>query len=191
MVCRVAPSFLRFGNFELRRRAAIPSCGATGRLLHPPRLPPHRGRADQRARTWFAQVCERTATMVAHWMRVGFVHGVMNTDNMSILVSPSITPTAGSTIRPGLDAQHHRCAGPPLPVRPAAGGVLEPGALAVPCRRCSTLSKAARGPAGFNRYLARRRRENIVGKLGLCRVPRRRRCLDAGPAGVVAAVRST
>jgi uncharacterized protein YdiU (UPF0061 family) len=34
---------------------------------------------------WFAQVCVRTAVMVAHWMRVGFVHGVMNTDNMSIL----------------------------------------------------------------------------------------------------------
>jgi len=34
---------------------------------------------------WFAQVCERTARMVAQWMRVGFVHGVMNTDNMSIL----------------------------------------------------------------------------------------------------------
>src|SRR4029453_18079309 len=34
---------------------------------------------------WFAQVCERTAHLVAHWMRVGFVHGVMNTDNMSIL----------------------------------------------------------------------------------------------------------
>ena len=34
---------------------------------------------------WFAQVCERTARMVADWMRVGFVHGVMNTDNMSIL----------------------------------------------------------------------------------------------------------
>ncbi len=34
---------------------------------------------------WFAEVCERTAVMVAHWMRVGFVHGVMNTDNMSIL----------------------------------------------------------------------------------------------------------
>jgi uncharacterized protein YdiU (UPF0061 family) len=30
-------------------------------------------------------VCERTATLMAHWMRVGFVHGVMNTDNMSIL----------------------------------------------------------------------------------------------------------
>ncbi|MGH8677485.1 MAG: protein adenylyltransferase SelO family protein, partial [Burkholderiales bacterium] len=34
---------------------------------------------------WFAQVCERTARMIAHWMRVGFVHGVMNTDNLSIL----------------------------------------------------------------------------------------------------------
>jgi uncharacterized protein YdiU (UPF0061 family) len=34
---------------------------------------------------WFSQVCELTAAMVAGWMRVGFVHGVMNTDNMSIL----------------------------------------------------------------------------------------------------------
>jgi uncharacterized protein YdiU (UPF0061 family) len=34
---------------------------------------------------WFAQVCERTAYTIAQWMRVGFVHGVMNTDNMSIL----------------------------------------------------------------------------------------------------------
>ena len=32
-----------------------------------------------------AEVCRRTAVMVVHWMRVGFVHGVMNTDNMSIL----------------------------------------------------------------------------------------------------------
>jgi uncharacterized protein YdiU (UPF0061 family) len=34
---------------------------------------------------WFNDVCERTADMIVHWMRVGFVHGVMNTDNMSIL----------------------------------------------------------------------------------------------------------
>jgi uncharacterized protein YdiU (UPF0061 family) len=33
----------------------------------------------------FAEVCRRTAEMIVHWMRVGFVHGVMNTDNMSIL----------------------------------------------------------------------------------------------------------
>ncbi len=34
---------------------------------------------------WFHEVCRRTAVMLAHWMGVGFVHGVMNTDNMSIL----------------------------------------------------------------------------------------------------------
>ena len=34
---------------------------------------------------WFAEVSEKTLEMVLHWMRVGFVHGVMNTDNMSIL----------------------------------------------------------------------------------------------------------
>jgi uncharacterized protein YdiU (UPF0061 family) len=34
---------------------------------------------------WFATVAERTAVLMAHWMRVGFVHGVMNTDNLSIL----------------------------------------------------------------------------------------------------------
>ena len=34
---------------------------------------------------WFAEICQRTADMVVHWMRVGFVHGVLNTDNMSIL----------------------------------------------------------------------------------------------------------
>jgi len=37
---------------------------------------------------WFAEICRRTALMIAQWMRVGFVHGVMNTDNMSILASP-------------------------------------------------------------------------------------------------------
>src|SRR5690606_28527552 len=34
---------------------------------------------------WFEEVCARTAMMMIEWMRVGFVHGVMNTDNMSIL----------------------------------------------------------------------------------------------------------
>jgi uncharacterized protein YdiU (UPF0061 family) len=34
---------------------------------------------------WFSEVCRRTAEMIVHWQRVGFVHGVMNTDNMSIL----------------------------------------------------------------------------------------------------------
>jgi uncharacterized protein YdiU (UPF0061 family) len=34
---------------------------------------------------WFREVCKITAEMIVHWQRVGFVHGVMNTDNMSIL----------------------------------------------------------------------------------------------------------
>ncbi len=88
IVCRVAPSFIRFGNFELPAargdlnlltslvdftiRRDFPA------LASEPDL-------DVRRERWFREVCERTAVMVAHWMRVGFVHGVMNTDNMSIL----------------------------------------------------------------------------------------------------------
>jgi len=40
---------------------------------------------DERQGHWFVDICERTARLRVHWMRVGFVHGVMNTDNMSIL----------------------------------------------------------------------------------------------------------
>jgi uncharacterized protein YdiU (UPF0061 family) len=39
----------------------------------------------ERRAAWLAEVCERTARLMVHWMRVGFVHGVMNTDNMSVL----------------------------------------------------------------------------------------------------------
>ena len=86
IVCRVAPSFIRFGNFEL------PASRGDNALLRQladfcvRRDFPHlQGSGETLYGDWFAQVCERTAAMVAHWMRVGFVHGVMNTDNMSIL----------------------------------------------------------------------------------------------------------
>jgi len=87
VVCRASPSFIRFGHFELPHsrgdapllRRLVDFC--IGRDY------PHLGAMPEEAKhaEWFAQVCERTAVMVAHWMRVGFVHGVMNTDNMSIL----------------------------------------------------------------------------------------------------------
>jgi len=86
IVCRVAPSFIRFGNFELpasRGDVALLKqlMGFTIRRDFPELDPATElGQAE-----FFAQVCERTATLMAHWMRVGFVHGVMNTDNMSIL----------------------------------------------------------------------------------------------------------
>ena len=47
---------------------------------------PHLGEPSPKTYiVWFEEVCRRTAEMIVHWMRVGFVHGVMNTDNMSIL----------------------------------------------------------------------------------------------------------
>jgi uncharacterized protein YdiU (UPF0061 family) len=88
IVCRVAPSFIRFGNFELP--ASRRDLGLLEQLVaftikrDFPEL--GFGAAEEETRAeWFGRVCERTARMVADWMRVGFVHGVMNTDNMSIL----------------------------------------------------------------------------------------------------------
>ncbi|HEY7497498.1 MAG TPA: YdiU family protein, partial [Vicinamibacterales bacterium] len=91
IVCRVAPSFIRFGNFELP--AARGDAALLTRLLEftirrdfPELVEAHGDRDFERLKSeWFSIVCERTATMIAEWMRVGFVHGVMNTDNMSIL----------------------------------------------------------------------------------------------------------
>ncbi|WP_267223833.1 protein adenylyltransferase SelO [Dyella silvae] len=86
IVCRVAPSFIRFGNFELP--AARGDTALLRRLANftiARDFPELKGEGEPLYAEWFAQVCERTAVMVAHWMRVGFVHGVMNTDNMSIL----------------------------------------------------------------------------------------------------------
>ena len=91
IVCRVAPSFIRFGNFELP--AARGDTALLDQLIdftverdYPALFAAHAGGPrEARNAAWFAEICERTAGMVAHWMRVGFVHGVMNTDNMSIL----------------------------------------------------------------------------------------------------------
>ena len=86
IVCRVAPSFLRFGHYQL------PASRGENDLLRAlvdftlRRDFPHlSGEGEALYGAWFADVCRRTAVMVAHWMRVGFVHGVMNTDNMSVL----------------------------------------------------------------------------------------------------------
>ena len=91
IVCRVAPSFIRFGTFQLpASRSDWPLLNQlidfTIRRDFAELLAGGADRPSEELRAeWFAQVCERTAAMVAGWMRVGFVHGVMNTDNMSIL----------------------------------------------------------------------------------------------------------
>lgn len=86
VVARVAPTFIRFGNFEMMTAMGE---GDNLRALadyvirrHYPEL--GEPSPDTYVR-WFEEVCRRTAVMVVHWMSVGFVHGVMNTDNMSIL----------------------------------------------------------------------------------------------------------
>jgi uncharacterized protein YdiU (UPF0061 family) len=74
IVCRVAPSFVRFGNFQILEDE------------------PKKRLVDYVVRNyfpehddWFHEVCRRTALLMVDWMRLGFVHGVMNTDNLSIL----------------------------------------------------------------------------------------------------------
>ncbi|WP_198085039.1 YdiU family protein [Variovorax sp. E3] len=89
VVTRVAPSFIRFGHFEhfaanqredeLRALADYvidryyPACRTTDRF---------KGNAYA---AFLEAVSERTAALLAQWQAVGFCHGVMNTDNMSIL----------------------------------------------------------------------------------------------------------
>lgn len=85
VVCRVAPSFLRFGNYELL--AARNEIETLRRLADftVRTLFPHLGEPSPEVYgQWFAEICRTTAELMVHWQRVGFVHGVMNTDNMSV-----------------------------------------------------------------------------------------------------------
>ena len=85
IVCRVAPSFTRFGNFQIL--AARKETELLRQLVDytiETDFPDLAASEADRYGVWFREVCERTADLVVHWMRVGFVHGVMNTDNMSI-----------------------------------------------------------------------------------------------------------
>ena len=84
IVMRTAPSFLRFGSFEMPAAAkeAENLQQLAGWTIE--RYYPHITGEDKIIR-WFSEVTERTARLMAEWMRVGFVHGVMNTDNMSVL----------------------------------------------------------------------------------------------------------
>ncbi|MDX2053704.1 MAG: YdiU family protein [Polyangiaceae bacterium] len=86
IVCRTSPSFLRFGNFELpahRNDVALLKQWVDFAIQRDfPELGPP---TPEACIAWLTAIAERTARLVVHWMRVGFVHGVMNTDNMSIL----------------------------------------------------------------------------------------------------------
>lgn len=86
IVCRVSSSFVRFGSFEIL--AARREKDNLKQLLDfvIEEYYPNLGAPSQTTYVnFFRELMERTLAMIVHWERVGFVHGVMNTDNMSIL----------------------------------------------------------------------------------------------------------
>jgi uncharacterized protein YdiU (UPF0061 family) len=118
VVCRVAPSFIRFGNFQLfaaRKDKVNLQKLADYTISHFHKDITETGKDKYIA--FFQKVVHASLEMVIEWQRVGFVHGVMNTDNMSILgltidygpygwlegYDPSWTPNT-------TDSQHHRYA---------------------------------------------------------------------------------
>ncbi|TMW86367.1 hypothetical protein EJD97_021486 [Solanum chilense] len=102
IVCRVAQSFLRFGSYQLHASRAKKDFELVRALAdyairyHFPHLENMTRSESISANTdvdltsnkyaaWAVEVAERTASMIARWQDVGFTHGVMNTDNMSVL----------------------------------------------------------------------------------------------------------
>ncbi|MDM3404482.1 protein adenylyltransferase SelO [Citrobacter sp. Cb019] len=85
MLIRVAQSHMRFGHFEhfyYRREPEKVRQLADFAIRY--YWPQWQEEADK-YQLWFNDVVTRTATLIADWQAVGFAHGVMNTDNMSIL----------------------------------------------------------------------------------------------------------
>jgi len=86
VVCRVAPSFIRFGNFQIfASRGDIGNLKLLADYTIRHFYPEIESNGSEKYFKFFKAVSSRTMKMIVGWQRVGFVHGVMNTDNMSIL----------------------------------------------------------------------------------------------------------
>jgi len=85
MLMRISPSHLRFGHFEhffySQQQDKVQQLADYAIRHHWP----HLTEDAERYQLWFTDVVLRTARLIALWQSVGFAHGVMNTDNMSIL----------------------------------------------------------------------------------------------------------
>ncbi|KAF8058303.1 selO [Scenedesmus sp. PABB004] len=90
VVCRVAPSFVRFGTFQLPASRGGDEMALVGKLAdyvirhHYPELQAVAAGAE-RYEALLREVSARTGRLVAMWQTLGWVHGVLNTDNCSIL----------------------------------------------------------------------------------------------------------
>ena len=107
VVCRVAPVLRALRQLpDPRRATARPSCSSelADYVIRAATIP------GLDYAEFFQEVCRRTALLMVDWMRLGFVHGVMNTDNMSILgADHRLRPLRlARRLRPAVDAEHHR-----------------------------------------------------------------------------------
>ena len=85
IVCRVAPSFIRFGSFELfASREDLVNLKLLADFTIKNHFPHIKVEGVEKYIAFFQEVTQTTLNMIVEWQRVGFVHGVMNTDNMSI-----------------------------------------------------------------------------------------------------------
>jgi serine/tyrosine/threonine adenylyltransferase len=92
IVCRLSPSWIRFGSFEIffyrmeRKQLRVLADVVVEEVYgHSVLENPDYVKYGNRYGRLFNEISRRTAKMVAFWQAVGFCHGVMNTDNMSIL----------------------------------------------------------------------------------------------------------
>ena len=86
VMLRTAESFLRFGHFELiSAQKEIETLQKLTDFTIENYFPEIDSKSEHKYADFFQKISERTADLMVEWYRVGFVHGVMNTDNMSIL----------------------------------------------------------------------------------------------------------
>ena len=84
VLTRIASSHIRIGTFEyaskLEDKNQIKKLADYSINRHYPEV----AEIDNPYLAFFAAVCNEQASLIANWMAVGFIHGVMNTDNMTI-----------------------------------------------------------------------------------------------------------
>lgn len=86
VVCRVAPSFIRFGNFQIfAARKDVKTLRQLTDYTIRHFFPGVQAGSKEGYLKFLETVAQNTLDLIIHWQRVGFVHGVMNTDNLSIL----------------------------------------------------------------------------------------------------------
>lgn len=86
VMIRTAESFLRFGHFELlSAQKNVELLKKLADFTIENYFPEINTSAADKYLLWFKDIAQRTANLMVEWFRVGFVHGVMNTDNMSVL----------------------------------------------------------------------------------------------------------